>query len=82
MKIQKHFGPKASSSAGGESGDIGGGHACGLPRAPPKCLQPNVSLQHQDPPGESQSVPNTQHFQSPPSPYIFEGIEWIFFPIF
>lgn len=46
--------PQASSGAGGELGDSGGSHACGVPGARPKRPQPALRLQHQDPPRESQ----------------------------
>lgn len=51
-----HVDLQASSSAGGEPGDPGGSHACGVPGARPKRPQPALRFQHQDPPRESQWV--------------------------
>ena len=47
---------QTSSSAGGESGDPGGCHACGVPGARPERPQPAVRVQHQNPPRASQWV--------------------------
>lgn len=47
---------QTSSSAGGESGDPGGCHACGVPGARPERPQPAVCVQHQNPSRESQWV--------------------------